>query len=823
MPYGMRRLRAYVGKRPLFSEQHAKAMRGFSFFSRLFQPGRLETIFTLAVLAFLVWAGRPLYLNDNVNGAERFQADVEREVAGLASLKLEPLQKACQGEAVKLALAQPTERKCRFQLGPWSWQCTAGNWREDACRNLPQAEAETNPQDLAGFLALAQRKLARGMSDDAADESTGPAASAADLAARMGLRTAPPADAAPESEEKLENSYYRDAYHMVDYSEDESGRYVSLPLQCAVSWLLQDKALKNGDGPVLAALVLAGNSRVLGRWLREDGKALSTRQSADNSACAALGTPPQVAAQAVDIMARAHGSAEGAKKAEIALDLSQRAVWYYLAYAVLGLFLLSLGRRPVRPWQFLAFGLMLWSLLAWATQVQFPFAWAASWHDRAFAYAAGFFGLVWLYVSLRPGRQTPAPWQTPASRLGYPLFVLLVGLGWLLIVDLSLHGHLKNRFLFIYQQFNILLAFAVLSLVPSIRMLLAQRFSAIYAYFLSRSEAGEQGGIVGFLHKYRWVALALVVLLPLLTVFRNHRQMTSEMLRAWFVFGVSWYLFARGEILIKVAREPMNWGLLRVFLPPLIFVAAILVLGQELTDDQGPLLVVLYGSAVVFGGLAAMVFGAGGRSYWLSVPLGAAASLAWVAAITTALFMLGPLHGTTAERLRSLQDPFSSTNDQMAIIHDFRASIPPGGYGVAKVPWCGESVATGCNGVPLQVHSDYTYTALQGQWGLIGAGAIIVILCLWLSRFILYQSRVTSGKADFSDAGRTAQAWTAWVILIWAGLLLAQLTVTVAGNLGWLPLSGVTLPFISFGVWSLAANCFFLGLTINIPRAGEKS
>jgi cell division protein FtsW (lipid II flippase) len=42
--------------------------------------------------------------------------------------------------------------------------------------------------------------------------------------------------------------------------------------------------------------------------------------------------------------------------------------------------------------------------------------------------------------------------------------------------------------------------------------------------------------------------------------------------------------------------------------------------------------------------------------------------------------------------------------------------------------------------------------------------------------------------------------------------------ITVAGNLGWLPLTGITFPFASFGAWSLLANTFFLGLAISLPR-----
>jgi len=54
--------------------------------------------------------------------------------------------------------------------------------------------------------------------------------------------------------------------------------------------------------------------------------------------------------------------------------------------------------------------------------------------------------------------------------------------------------------------------------------------------------------------------------------------------------------------------------------------------------------------------------------------------------------------------------------------------------------------------------------------------------------------------------------------LCWAALTLAQVAVTVAGNLGWLPLTGITFPFLSYGAWSLLANALFLGLSLHLHR-----
>ena len=55
---------------------------------------------------------------------------------------------------------------------------------------------------------------------------------------------------------------------------------------------------------------------------------------------------------------------------------------------------------------------------------------------------------------------------------------------------------------------------------------------------------------------------------------------------------------------------------------------------------------------------------------------------------------------------------------------------------------------------------------------------------------------------------------------MWVVLALCQLAVTVAGNLAVLPLTGVTFPFVSFGMTSLVVNLAMLALClhVNVPE-----
>ncbi len=63
------------------------------------------------------------------------------------------------------------------------------------------------------------------------------------------------------------------------------------------------------------------------------------------------------------------------------------------------------------------------------------------------------------------------------------------------------------------------------------------------------------------------------------------------------------------------------------------------------------------------------------------------------------------------------------------------------------------------------------------------------------------------------------QSFISWLCLAWVVLALCQLAVTVAGNLAVIPLTGVTFPFVSFGMASLVMNMAMLGLAATVNKA----
>ena len=255
---------------------------------------------------------------------------------------------------------------------------------------------------------------------------------------------------------------------------------------------------------------------------------------------------------------------------------------------------------------------------------------------------------------------------------------------------------------------------------------------------------------------------------------------------------------------------------------PLLGVALVVIGVQLITRYLGPLLIACYSAGAFIAASIAMWWHQRSGAYRTAFALAVLLFVAWIVAITVALFALGGLDDVTAGRLENLAAPLASANDQLALVTWFQRAAPPAGFGLGAVPWCGHASAAGCSGVPAQIQSDYTLTALVGVFGWTTAGAVTLGAAIWLHRLIRHHGRVTRGEPRLIVVGQRIvnddQALLSWVGLTWVVLVLCQLAVTVAGNLAVLPLTGVTFPFVSFGMTSLVVNMALLGLCINVNR-----
>jgi cell division protein FtsW (lipid II flippase) len=326
------------------------------------------------------------------------------------------------------------------------------------------------------------------------------------------------------------------------------------------------------------------------------------------------------------------------------------------------------------------------------------------------------------------------------------------------------------------------------------------------------------------------IALAGVAMLTLVAVMGvllvNMRQFTSELGKLWLIVGAAWFFFLRGTPLTeRLAQQGTTLGSLARYLRPLAFVVAVLIGAMIATRDMGPLLIAGYaGGAFIAAALAMWWYQRSGLTV-IAALVAVMLFVGWIALITAMLFRFGSIDDVAAGRLENLAAPLASANDQLALITWFQRAAPDGGFGPGAVPWCGFGASGACAGVPAQIQSDYTFTALVGTFGNFTAWAITLGAALWLHLLIARHGGATRGEPRFVRRGRRMvndeQGLLSWLAVMWVVLTLCQLAVTVAGNLAVIPLTGVTFPFVSFGMTSLVLNMALLGLAINVNAPRE--
>ena len=508
-----------------------------------------------------------------------------------------------------------------------------------------------------------------------------------------------------------------------------------------------------------------------------------------------------------------------------------------LAYACV----LASRRRWLTPLAGAGAALVAWSALAWWGRVPWPLGAAGglrfarpemSFDARAagFVWALGGTGIALLIVAALRARDGPdardassAARSSPlamGSRIGFPGLVLATGAGALLLLDLSLRGAYANRYLALYHQSHLWFGLTAFSVLLFARAPLARALSWTLAIAGEIASAlARRFGVL--LAALLIVGVALAGITAFGVVLANKRQLTSELGRLWLIVGAAWFFHLRGGPLAeRLARVPGAARSLLRYAWPMLFVVGVLIGMMIATRDMGPLLIAGYAAG---GFVAAAVAGWWHqRSGRVAGPMLLAVLLfaAWIGMTTAALFALGAVDPVTAVRLESVAAPLASANDQLALVTWFQQAAPPEGFGLGNVPWCGYGASARCNGVPGQVHSDYTFTALVGAFGTTAAWAAAIGAALWLHRLVRHHGRVTRGEPRWVVQGSRrvpdVQALLSWLGVAWVVQTSCQLAVTIAGNVAVLPLTGVTFPFVSFGMTSLVLNLAFLALVLNV-------
>jgi rod shape determining protein RodA len=257
----------------------------------------------------------------------------------------------------------------------------------------------------------------------------------------------------------------------------------------------------------------------------------------------------------------------------------------------------------------------------------------------------------------------------------------------------------------------------------------------------------------------------------------------AEFAKLAVVIGMALLVAERTEGSLSTTAR---WQVGSVEVAGMLAIAALPAALILLQPDLGTMLVL---SAPVFGTLA--IAGAGRR--WL----GGLTLVAVVGAL--AAVSLGVLKPYQVDRFLAFTNPELDPRGAGYNVEQARIAVGNGGlFGQGLF----EGSQTRSGFVPEQ-HTDFIFTVAGEELGLVGAGIMILLLAVVIWRALAI-------SADAPDLfGRVAAAG----IACWWGFQAFQ---NIGMCLGIMPVTGVPLPFVSYGGSSLFAGMLALGLLQNI-------
>ena len=150
------------------------------------------------------------------------------------------------------------------------------------------------------------------------------------------------------------------------------------------------------------------------------------------------------------------------------------------------------------------------------------------------------------------------------------------------------------------------------------------------------------------------------------------------------------------------------------------------------------------------------------------------------------------------QRFLAMQHPFQLEQKAGAqLVNSFYAISNGGVFGVGL----GNSIQK--RGYLPEPHTDFIMSIISEELGLIGVVFILGLLLIMILRMI-------------SLGFRSKKTYNSLVYYGVATMILAQTVLNIGGLLGLIPLTGVTLPFISYGGSSLLVLSVALGIVLNL-------
>lgn len=260
-------------------------------------------------------------------------------------------------------------------------------------------------------------------------------------------------------------------------------------------------------------------------------------------------------------------------------------------------------------------------------------------------------------------------------------------------------------------------------------------------------------------------------------VFGPFAVQPSEFGKIVIIMFLAAYLTEHREVL-TLPRHRLLWLKLPVlrFIAPLLFIWGIAILMFVVQRDLG--------SALLFFGIAvSMTYMATGRKSYVAL---AFAFFLGAAALSYSFF------SHVRVRFNIWLDPWSDPSGSAYQVVQSLFALGSGGV------W-GAGFAHGHPNLIPEVHTDFIFAAIAEEMGLLGSLGVMLVFALFFYRAI---------RIALACREETRMLLAAGIAVVF----LLQAFIIIAGVTKFLPLTGITLPFVSYGGSSMIASFMLLGI-----------
>ncbi len=384
-----------------------------------------------------------------------------------------------------------------------------------------------------------------------------------------------------------------------------------------------------------------------------------------------------------------------------------------------------------------------------------------------------------------------------------------IGLFFALSMALGLRGWGENQVLL---PLAALLAACGMVMVRRLEPDLVARYGEVYQFVALKQIVWVLSGTVllagisfvpwrmHWLRHYRYTWLLLGLLLVVITIFfgveRNGARLwlnlgffqfqPVELLKVLLVIYLATYLDDHRDL---IGRG--SYRLLGMSLPPLPYLVPLVVmwgLTIGLIIVQKDL-----GAALLFAVIIlAMLYLVTGQTRYV---------VAGLVAFALGAAALYPLFGHVRQRVDAWRNPWA---DPAGAGYQMIQAL----YSLASGGWAGVGLGAGDPTTVPESHTDFIFTSLGEELGLVGTLGITLCFVLFAWQGYAIALRARDGFQQLLAAGLTTA-------------VVAQALIITAGTTNLIPLTGITLPFVSYGGSSTLINFVMIGILLRISAANK--